>query len=92
MSESFRKDGWIYGMMDGWVNACSKYINFLPDFQAPITPPNATCKHSGFWILYKKVNIELYNITQFQQRDRMSQVKKSMILDQMPKMIRDQVF
>lgn len=71
--------------MDGQMEVCGKYTNFLPDCQAAITPPNTTCKHRDFYILYKKA------ITQFQWRDRISEVKESLRLDQMPR-IRDQAF
>lgn len=37
----------------------------------------------------KRPIIYIYNITQFQQRARRSQVKEFMILNQMPKVIRD---
>lgn len=42
-------DGWMDGWTDRQIATCGKYTNFLPDFPAAITPPNAICKH---WVLY----------------------------------------
>ena len=82
----------MQGWMDGQVDVCGKSTTFLPDFPAAIIPQMPYVTSVDFVYSIQRPRVNLWNITQFQWRDWMREVKESIILDQMPKMTRDQAF